>query len=161
MTFEDHDSQEKKSSLSKDSESSLSQFLGDKSEISPFIQSFDKIPLFKNLSESDVFEIKVCLEELLINVFNYGYSEKGQPPRIEVLLYKQENIFIIEITDNAAPFNPLSENYEPILKKNLKTRRIGGVGIHLVKELSDAFEYYPTVSGNRVVIKKELTEKED
>ena len=154
MTLKDEESS---SSMKINSENHLSHFLKDKSEISSFIHSFDNEAFFKNAADSDCFEIKVCMEELLVNIFNYGYSELDRSPRVEVSICKKNGFFILEIIDNAAPFNPLTENYEPILKENLKTRRIGGVGIHLVKELSDEFQYYPTVSGNRVVIKKKFT----
>ena len=101
-------------------------------------------------------DLEVCLEELLVNVFSYGYEKVERKPEVNVCVSRGSEGFIIEIIDNAAPFNPLTQSYEPILAANLESRRIGGLGIRLVKNLSDKFSYYPMESGNRIVLHKRV-----
>ena len=58
--------------------------------------------------------------------------------------------------DNAAHFDPLDNAHEVDTMAPIEDRDIGGVGIHLIKELSDGFEYVSLPEGNKVILSKRV-----
>ncbi len=61
----------------------------------------------------------------------------------------------MRVADDGQPFDPLQAG-PPDLGRNGETRRIGGVGIHFVKELMDDVVYSRVGSENRLTLKKKL-----
>jgi anti-sigma regulatory factor (Ser/Thr protein kinase) len=85
-------------------------------------------------------KIELALEEALVNVFNYAYPDKHDG-EVEVRCgLDDNNRFVIEIMDSGTPFNPLSLA-EPNLTEDVSERKIGGLGIHLIKKMMDEVEY--------------------
>ena len=108
-------------------------------------------------STSSYLDLKTCLEELLMNIFQHGgYEGSNKQPNIHVKLYKQDEEIIAEVTDNASHFNLLTCGYKADTTSSLEKRAIGGLGIHLVKKLSDRLEYIPIENGNKVVLAKAI-----
>ena len=108
-----------------------------------------------NYPEGTVGDIDVALEEIFVNIMSYAYhSEPGdvtisvqpQPPGIagDNASTGAENGFIEEVVisfmDAGQPFNPLEKD-DPDLEQPLAERKIGGLGIYLVKQLMDKVEY--------------------
>ena len=58
----------------------------------------------------------------------------------------------IEIVDSGKPFDPLSDAPEPDLDAAVEERRIGGLGVHLVKTLMDQMHYKRENDQNRLTI---------
>ena len=86
-----------------------------------------------------VSEIEIASEEALVNVFNYAYVEG--PGDVEVACgLKDEDHFVIRISDSGIPFNPLAQT-EPDVSADVSHRRIGGLGILLIKKLMDEVRY--------------------
>src|SRR5262245_16872036 len=81
----------------------------------------------------------LALEEILVNVIRHGHPEGGKH-EIQVRLSRQQDWVIATVEDDGIPFNPL-EAPEPDLCSPLETRPIGGLGIHLVKSITDGLEY--------------------
>ena len=105
--------------------------------------------------ESQVFDIEVSLEELVSNSFYHGATQ-GE---VKVTLNLKGKEFIAIIEDNAPPFNPLTDAPKPPLGE-LHERPQGGLGIHLVKNLTDRMEYARLPHGNKITLFKSLTKKE-
>ena len=104
---------------------------------------------------SSYLDLKTCLEELIMNIFQHGgYEGTKKEPEVNVKLYKEKREIVAEVTDNAAPFNLLTCGHVADTVSPLEERQIGGLGIHLVKKLSDRLEYIPVEYGNRVVLSK-------
>ena len=66
-------------------------------------------------------------------------------------MYKRQ----ITISDDGIPFNPF-QKASPDLKASLEDRDIGGLGIHLVRELMDSVSYKRGVGRNIVTLVKDL-----
>ena len=97
---------------------------------------------------SSYLDLKTCLEELIVNIFHHGgYEGTKREPKVHVRVYKEKDEIVAEITDNAAPFNLLTCGHVADTVSSLEDRPIGGLGIHLVKKLSDRLEYVPVDSG--------------
>jgi serine/threonine-protein kinase RsbW len=99
-------------------------------------------------------DINLCLDELLCNIISYGYPDGGAGA-ITVRLRHQPGQVSVEVADDGRPFDPLQAG-PPDLGGTVETRRIGGVGIHFVKELMDDVVYSRVGSENRLTLKKKL-----
>jgi sigma-B regulation protein RsbU (phosphoserine phosphatase) len=91
--------------------------------------------------------LQLIFEESVINVMNYAYSE-GVEGVIEILLKADSEWFSITLIDSGMEFNPLQEDYN--LKAEFEERENGGMGILLIKELTDKVNYNYTDGCNRL-----------
>ncbi len=91
------------------------------------------------LSEDIVFVLDLSLEELITNIIKYGHEDSAEH-YIQVDISLHEDLLILEITDDGRPFDP-TEIPEPDLDVPLEERRIGGLGIHLVRNYVDSMRY--------------------
>lgn len=74
-----------------------------------------------------------------MNVFNYAY--KGKEGEVEIICkIEEDSAFVIEILDTGLAFNPLTIS-DPDTKEDIDRRQIGGLGIFLIKKLTDDFRY--------------------
>jgi len=85
-----------------------------------------------------VGEIKVAVEEAIVNVINYAYGD-GEGD-VEVICTSENDRFIIKIIDSGLPFDLLSHK-DPDISLDVSEREIGGLGIYLIKRLVDHIEY--------------------
>jgi serine/threonine-protein kinase RsbW len=110
------------------------------------------------LSTEIEYDLSLALEEILVNVIRYGHPEGGKH-EILVWLSLEQDCVIATVEDDGVPFNPL-EAPEPDLDSPIETRRIGGLGIHLVRNVTDGLEYYRNEGRNRLVIRKGVQRSE-
>ena len=87
-----------------------------------------------------LLDIELAVEEALVNVISYAYE--GSPAGdVEVrCALRDDGRLVIEIIDSGAPFDVLAAP-PPDLTAPLEERRSGGLGIHLIKKLSDGVAY--------------------
>ena len=106
------------------------------SQLEPFLEEFfDQNSLDPALLSS----VDLALEEALANVIMYAYPE-GEKGEVTLTANVADTAICMEIRDKGIPFNPL-EQQEANLDVPLKERQIGGLGIHLIKEIMDEVTY--------------------
>ena len=101
-----------------------------------------------------VMQINLVIEELIVNTINYGYSN-GRVGTIEVNIETNSQTIYIEIKDDGDAFNPL-ENKLPDITLKIEDRPIGGLGIFIVKNYMDTFDYYYANNQNCTRLSKQL-----
>jgi len=107
--------------------------------------------------EAGVFEVQTAVDEACTNIIKYAYSEEGGV--ITITCESQDNDFVVTIRDNGKPFDPSSVP-PPDLEADLDKRRIGGLGIYLMKKLMDDVSYsFDARKGNILVMRKTLAGK--
>ncbi len=103
-------------------------------------------------------QIKLCVEEIFLNISTYAYHPdigrarivvkvEGDPVPIRVYL---------SFVDSGEPFDPLAEE-APDTESELDERRVGGLGIFLVKNTVDGISYEYNNGQNILTIFKELS----
>lgn len=97
-------------------------------------------------------QINLALEELVTNIISYGYSDHDEH-EIHIKLELERDRLLAVIEDDARPFNPL-EFAPPDLDVPLEQRPVGGLGIHLVKNMFDTLEYRREQDKNRLIMHK-------
>jgi anti-sigma regulatory factor (Ser/Thr protein kinase) len=100
------------------------------------------------------FELNVALEEILTNVILYGYSDAADHDIVLRLAYVNETV-TAEVEDDGQPFNPLAAP-PPDTHAPLEERRVGGLGIHLVRKLMNSVDYDREGAKNRLTMKKHV-----
>ncbi len=91
-----------------------------------------------NLDKDLTNKIDMCAEEIFANIAFYAYPDKDGT--IEAKLEKTENSIIFEFLDNGIKYNPL-EKPDPDITLPPEERPIGGLGIYMVKEMTDEISY--------------------
>lgn len=97
-------------------------------------------------------QINLAIEEAVVNVMNYGYpvGTVGEV-RVDVIANDEWVKFII--SDSGTPFDPTLKS-EVDTTLSAEERNIGGLGIHLVRQLMDAIEYQYTDGKNILTLTK-------
>jgi len=106
------------------------------------------------LSTKIIFAFHLALDEILTNIISYGYRDKDEHI-IDINLSLQAGALALEILDDSVPFDP-SEAPVPDINQPLEERKIGGLGIYLVKNLMDEVEYKSKDGINRLTLKKKF-----
>ena len=101
------------------------------------------------------FQIDVAVEEIFINIASYAYEDKTGFAKIEVIATDNPAAVSIRFTDSGVPYDPLKKP-DPDVSLSAEERRIGGLGIYMVKKSMDAMEYEYLDGKNILVIKKVL-----
>ena len=102
-----------------------------------------------------IFQVNLALEELLTNTINYGYSQGSEHELTVTLEINQTDVLNVEIRDDACPFNPL-EVETPDIHQEVEDRPIGGLGIHLVRQMMDEIEYRREDDHNVLLMRKQI-----
>jgi serine/threonine-protein kinase RsbW len=93
-----------------------------------------------------------AVDELVCNVVEHGYA--GRPGSVEVAFDPSDDELAFHIRDDAPPFDPTTVP-EPPLHLPLSQRKLGGMGIHLARSLTDRFSHRILPSGgNEVTVRK-------
>ena len=97
-----------------------------------------------------VFRVNLALEELGLNIMDYGLENAEQ--EIEITLTSDADSLVIEIMDEGRPFDPLADAPAPDLDGAVEDRRVGGLGIHLVRTMMDEMRYRREQGKNRLTL---------
>ncbi len=96
-----------------------------------------------------IYKINLVLEELTLNIMNYGYTDE-ETHYIDLSVKSEDASITIEIVDDGRPFNPIIDAPEPDLDGPMMDRRIGGWGIHIVRTIMDDVSYVRADNKNRM-----------
>lgn len=123
-------------------------------EIPTLAQTIEDFAAANNLPDQPIFQVNLCLDELLTNTISYGFPEGGEH-EITVEIDLQGKTLVIATRDDGLAFNPLEQS-EPDTGQSLEERPIGGLGIHLVRTMMDEIEYRYESGQNVLVMKKQI-----
>lgn len=91
-------------------------------------------------------DAKFCLEEVIYNIFCHGYANNSTHPSVEVLVRRDGNRVIAQVSDNANHFNPLEEIEPPDEELGIY------LGFNLVRKLARELDYRKIDSGNQLTL---------
>ena len=102
-----------------------------------------------NFSEKEIYSIQLAADEASTNIIEHAYA--GIPDgKIEVECFVDKGVLTIVLHDHGKPFNPASVP-EPNLKANLSERKIGGLGMYLMRKLMDEVTYNTSEEGGNTL----------
>ena len=98
-----------------------------------------------------VVTLSVALEELFVNVAHYAYPDSKGTAKIEI--DTSGDSVVIRLTDSGIPFDPLAKP-DPDVTESAEKRKIGGLGIYMVKKSMDSISYQRQDGKNILTISK-------
>nr|NIP30076.1 hypothetical protein [Candidatus Dadabacteria bacterium]NIT13274.1 hypothetical protein [Candidatus Dadabacteria bacterium] len=102
-----------------------------------------------------IYYVNLSLEEIITNIIKYSFND-GKEHIIKVVLQLDDNRNIhIEVIDDGIEFNPF-DHPSPDVSKPIEQREIGGLGIHLVRNCMDYYNYERNNNLNKVVMVKNI-----
>ncbi len=100
-------------------------------------------------------QISVAVEEIFVNIAHYAYPDKDGEAEICFSYLDQSKTIIISFIDSGIPYNPLDKE-EPDLTLSAEDRKIGGLGIYMVKKSMDRVMYEYKEGKNHLTIIKQI-----
>jgi serine/threonine-protein kinase RsbW len=124
----------------------------DPADLSAARDTLDRFGAEQGVPGKALIDLQVVLDEIVSNVIKYAWPEAGVHELV-VRLTVDDTGVEVEVVDNGRPYDPREAPAAPRAAPGSRPRP-GGVGIHMVKQLVDGFEYERVDEHNRVRLKK-------
>ena len=141
-------------------ESKLTETLSIKNDVHEVIRLNDFQKSFygkMNLETSLAHQLQLSVEEAVVNVIDYAYPI-GTDGDITIKMMSDGQSLKVIITDSGVVFDPTMTDKADITL-SAEDRKIGGLGIHLVRELMDSINYEREDGNNILTLIKYLNKK--
>lgn len=123
-------------------------------EIIKIEKELEKYGALEKLPEKTLLDLNLALEELVTNIISYSYDDNSEH-LITVTFARRGDLITVTITDDGLPFNPL-DHPAPTKNNTIEELEPGGLGIHLIKKLTDSLHYSRHKNFNIVTITKKI-----
>lgn len=107
-----------------------------------------------NLETSLARQLRLAVEEAVVNVIEYAYPH-GTEGNVGITMMFDGHRLKVVIDDSGVPFDPTAEKKADITL-SAEERRVGGLGIHLVRELMDSINYERVNGHNILTLRKQI-----
>lgn len=98
--------------------------------------------------------LNLVIEEAFTNVVNYAYDDSDEHC-IEIVFEMQDKILSISLIDDGIAYDP-TQNATPDLSLSVEERKIGGLGVYLIKTMMDEVEYERKAGKNILLMRKKI-----
>jgi sigma-B regulation protein RsbU (phosphoserine phosphatase) len=106
---------------------------------------------------STTMSLNLALEEAVVNVMNYAYPA-GTKGSVNITAEANDRRLKFTISDYGMPFDPTAKS-EVDTTLSAEERPIGGLGIHLVRQIMDSINYERTDGKNVLTLRKNLPKR--
>jgi serine/threonine-protein kinase RsbW len=107
------------------------------------------------LSMPLILSLNLVLEEALTNIILYGFDDNDQH-KIEISIGLKDNEIGIVVVDDGHPYDPTLKE-DPDITVSAEERKVGGLGIFLIKKIMDKVEYQRRENKNHLILAKNIT----
>jgi serine/threonine-protein kinase RsbW len=118
------------------------------------LQDLARLPAFLDEAcvgiEADVRgEMRLAIEEVFTNIYAHGY--RGDSGAVEIRVGHSAGRIMVAITDQAPAFDPATAP-APDIGSDFGGRRVGGLGLHMVRQVMDEVGWAPGVERGNVYL---------
>lgn len=124
------------------------------SEIEAVNTGFKKFADQSGISGTVQARMYLVLDEILNNIISYAYLDQEEH-EIDIKFECTGHRLVISIADDGTPFNPFA-SAQPDTTLAMEDREVGGLGVHLVRNMMDECTYHRHIDQNVVVLVKDL-----
>jgi sigma-B regulation protein RsbU (phosphoserine phosphatase) len=128
--------------------------LNDIQEVSKLTAFVDEVCEVVGFSPAVTMQMNLALEEAVVNVMNYAYPE-GTHGDVTIEAKTNDVRLKFTIIDSGTPFDPTAME-DVDIHQDAEDRPIGGLGIHLVREIMDSVNYERVDNLNVLTLRKKL-----
>ena len=100
-------------------------------------------------------QIDIAIDELFGNIAHYAYNPEVGDATVRVEVTEDPLAVVITFIDSGVPYDPLAKE-DPDTTLSAEDRKIGGLGIYMVKKSMDDITYEYKDGQNILAIKKSL-----
>ena len=100
-------------------------------------------------------QINIVIDEIFGNICHYAYKDSVGAVTVRVESGNTPKAVFLTFTDNGIPYNPL-DTEDPDITSSSEERKIGGLGIYLVKKNMDEMKYEYVNQQNRLWMEKKM-----
>ena len=100
-------------------------------------------------------QIDIAIDELFGNIAHYAYNPEIGQATVRVEVTEDPLAVVITFIDKGVPYDPLAKE-DPDTTLSAEERKIGGLGIYMVKKSMDDVAYEYKDGQNILAIKKNL-----
>lgn len=111
----------------------------DHGRVAAICREFDAALAARGLDAGRRHDAVLMVEEVLCNTLDHGF-EPDAPARADLRARFDGSRVTLEFRDNGRAFDPLSQ-VPPALDTDPANRPVGGLGLHLIRELSESASY--------------------
>ena len=108
-------------------------------QLGDLVAALDGVLAREGVAPGVAHDVQLVAEEVVSNALEYGRIE-GRQHEISVGIGISGSLITLEFRDDCVAFNPL-ERPAPDLDAALHDRPIGGLGVHLIRELAEEVAY--------------------
>lgn len=91
------------------------------------------------MKDKATHKMELACEEAIVNIISYAYP--GKKGELSIDCKKNGSRFEVTLCDWGTPFNPIEAELHPQLNEPVQERRIGGLGIYLLRKTIDEASY--------------------
>ena len=102
-----------------------------------------------------VVQFSVAIDEIFSNIVHYGYKEGSGPVTVTLIEQSDPHTVSLRFVDEGIPYNPLKKE-DPDVTLSAEERKIGGLGIFMVKKTMDEMRYAYENEQNILTITKKI-----
>lgn len=101
------------------------------------------------MNERQIYDLELAVDEALTNVIEHAYEGRSDA-QVELTVQHENDRFTIVIAHDGLSFDP-GNQADVDLKQHIAERRVGGLGLFLMKKLMDEVEYTTGEDGRRQI----------
>ena len=128
----------------------------DREELDGITAAVEAFSVDEAWSPDLLFRINLVIEELVLNIMDYGYDDDQH--EIEINLESNTESVTIDIIDEGRAFDPLKDAPIPDINAPLEERTVGGLGVHLARTMMDGITYHRDETRNHLQLVKRREE---
>ncbi len=124
----------------------------DRREIGTINERLERLALGVGVDEPALRTLQIVLDELLTNALSYGKVNEQHP--VQVIVTQQPGELRAVMRYHDIDFNPFTQAQRPDVEAGVTERDIGGLGVHLVKEMVDDYGYQHDAGLSTIAVSK-------
>lgn len=118
-------------------------FFADLNQLPQMMNYIREQAIHYGMGEDKIYKLELASEEALVNIISYAYPPpKDRKKDLSIECKKQgQSRFEVTIRDIGLPFNPIDADVKVDVHQPIDQRKVGGLGIYMLRKLVDEISY--------------------
>ncbi len=125
--------------------------------VGQFLTDMEKLSHQQSWDQATANHWALVGEEIATNIFKYAYPQPLDNQGFTVAVTQLQQTIRMEFTDQGIPYNPLEQQAPAMDIESIEDMPIGGLGVYLIKQMSDHLEYRRENGKNWLCAEKQLS----